>query len=173
MLGAEDANQPPRKRRMLTEEQRASLQEMNRERMRAARARETPQQTENRRRANRGCCESSTRSGNSSGNSCGGKLIMRERDLSVLRRLLTNPEDAEMLIMRRNGRRGLATSTKSRSSSRCHEGSPQNCSTCALCRLCSCLCGLWKYGCRLQKLWRAPIHGRTKAWKFRGQSHLL
>ncbi len=64
MPGAENANQPPRKERNLAEEQIARLRESDRQAKRAARARETPEKTENRWRAKRGN-ESSTRPENS------------------------------------------------------------------------------------------------------------
>ncbi len=91
MPGSYDENQPPQRRRMLTEQQRAHFLQRNRESMRAARARETLETTKSRRMATREAIRAARTRKTSEKTHLHREAKLRQRDLLAL---LTNPKDA-------------------------------------------------------------------------------
>ncbi len=155
MFGAEDANQPPRKRRMLTEEQRARVREMNKERMRAACARETPQQTENRRRANREAMRAAR-----ARQTPQETHLRRQADNEATRSVRAQETPGQS--RRRRQSVNDATAVRRRIASSAPSTAPA-----------AAYVHIGNMDVESKKLSRAPIHGRTKGWKFIGQSHPL
>ncbi len=154
MAGADDVNRPPRKRRMLTEEQISLRRERDRRAKRAARARETPEQTENRRRADREAKRAAR------ARETPDEIYLRREANNQAKRSARAQETPDQ-SRRRQESVNDATAVRRRIA----PAAPSPASAVAYVDF-----GIWMSSAKLS---RAPIHGRTKGRKFRGQSNFI